>query len=310
MDPIEYAWNQIDEADLPAPVYRTAVRLLRMAAWNPDGYVRLTKPELMSLCGTDADGTMRRHLLELSDAEIIHYSTNKVVYISFHAWRIVEEDEGDRNMRKSRAQNDLPRAPGDLGEGIFDQEPPPTACVDDDADMDMRKVRALGDQSRALDDLPRANYEQNSEIPSHARVGWLVGTDPRSSHREQNPTNQPPNAGACARVREFLTDPDIGLDDDAIDRLPAIEFRLAVQITFAWLDLYRRGKADTGLLIYRLRRKKGAAPLRDCDRQSELCRRHAPEAYRPPKSEKVYVPDEYSDIIIHMPRQGIDAQEL
>jgi hypothetical protein len=104
-------------------------------------------------------------------------------------------------------------------------------------------------------------------------------------------------------VREFLTDPDIGLDDDAIDRLPAIEFRLAVQITFAWLDLYRRGKADTGLLMYRLRRKKGAAPLRDIDRQSELCRRLVPEAYRPPPGSSEartleYKPDEYAGIII------------
>jgi hypothetical protein len=134
---------------------------------------------------------------------------------------------------------------------------------------------------------------------SRARVGWLVGYDPFPDHELKNqPTNQPTNAGVCARARGFLLDDDVGMPADWIDELPAITFRRVVQITFDWLHDYRKGEVKIGALRHRLKQKGGAPPLRDEDRQSEICRRHVPEAYRPPDIEKNYLPAEYADIII------------
>ena len=55
----------IESADLSAPIYRTARRLLDLAA-DHDGYLEITPTALSEIGGGGAEGTMRTHLIQLA----------------------------------------------------------------------------------------------------------------------------------------------------------------------------------------------------------------------------------------------------
>ncbi len=66
----------IEAADLPATIYRTARRLLDLAAAH-DGYLELTPAAMKQLCDTTADGTMRSHLIQLMLGGILAYNSSQ-----------------------------------------------------------------------------------------------------------------------------------------------------------------------------------------------------------------------------------------
>ena len=76
--------DQIEAADLPATVYRTAVRLLRRAS---NGRVELSEAELKQICQTDSEGTMRSHLVQLAAAGILRYIRRRLtIRVQFESW--------------------------------------------------------------------------------------------------------------------------------------------------------------------------------------------------------------------------------
>lgn len=83
--------QHIEAADLPAPVYRTARRLLDLAAATGQHAIKLDHNGALGFCGTDSPGTMRRHLGTLAKHGIIHYSVNGAVHVSFCAAPVLTE---------------------------------------------------------------------------------------------------------------------------------------------------------------------------------------------------------------------------
>lgn len=94
--------DQIETADLPAPVYRTARRLLDLDQAGT-GVIKLSTISMLDIAGTASTGTMRRHLWALAKAGIIHYSINGAVHVSFCAAPVITECAP---TRAERAQPD------------------------------------------------------------------------------------------------------------------------------------------------------------------------------------------------------------
>lgn len=75
------ALDAIDAAPLSAPVYRTARRLLDLA--DAAGYCNLTAADLLAVCATDTKDTVRHHLFSLRRANLIEYSSGRLVSVRF-----------------------------------------------------------------------------------------------------------------------------------------------------------------------------------------------------------------------------------
>ena len=89
--------ERIETANLPAATYRTARRLLDVADQRT-GAARLSHERMREIVGTDADATVRRHLVELQGAGIIAYRRNSDVQIWFADWEAFNlAKEGDQH---------------------------------------------------------------------------------------------------------------------------------------------------------------------------------------------------------------------
>jgi hypothetical protein len=80
------ALQQISESDLPAKTAASAAKLLLQV--HPDnGHACLSWQQLCDVLGLAA-GTAQRHLTQLHQARVIHYSSNGdgLVYVTFKAW--------------------------------------------------------------------------------------------------------------------------------------------------------------------------------------------------------------------------------
>ena len=109
----------IESADLSAPIYRTARRLLDLAA-DHDGYLEITPTALSEIGGGGAAGTMRTHLIQLACWGILAYNSSQKhgrIAIRFTAYPmpIVEEWPHEEiaprsNSRAGRAEMIAPRS--------------------------------------------------------------------------------------------------------------------------------------------------------------------------------------------------------
>lgn len=237
------ALEQIDTADIPAAVYRTAIRLLNMAV---NGHVRLTKDEMRDICGTTTDGTVRSHLWQLSAACIIHYSTNEDVYVNFHAYAVPDPRAGRAQSWSERAKHSTNGA--DAG---------PILIADDDdraqdARNDRQDARIIGQDAR--NDRPGAGS---------IRLGKVGRYDPNILDQENNtlPTStpkataEPPDLstlkGDQVWAYTLLTDEDVGVYPSiavACVRLNTASW-IVRQVSAWWMQ---RDKIRVGALIWRL----------------------------------------------------------
>ena len=64
----------LDQLDLSAPVYRTAVRMARLA--DAHRSVVLTYEQARALAGTESDATVRAHLHQLHAAGVLWFRRN------------------------------------------------------------------------------------------------------------------------------------------------------------------------------------------------------------------------------------------
>lgn len=75
--------ESLDKVDIPATVYRTAVRLLRQADEN--SMCVLSYEAARELVGTESDGTVRAHLHQLHSIGVLWFRRNEVIRVGFYA---------------------------------------------------------------------------------------------------------------------------------------------------------------------------------------------------------------------------------
>jgi hypothetical protein len=292
-DAYELALAQIEAADLPCPVYRTARRLLDRAAAT-DGFVALSDADLRGICQSEAEGTLRSHLIQMQAAGIIRYNRRGLkIRIFFESWQPSLEPRDDI---KVIAQRSLVKE-------------------DDIKVIAERSNRALSDhfyveegEKVIAERSFRALSDQKSASTSHARSGWLVGSL-SSSHKKKKPTNQPqppnphdpPLEPLQQLAFELLIDSEVGVLQEAArilaKKLPATEIYRVVD---EWLPDRRAGKVRPGLLRWRLDQLAPSdAPTVTLSvgfRDSELFHRHRlPDEMIADSERKRYNLNDYTD---------------
>lgn len=301
------AIHQIEAADLPDGVYRTARRLLDLAV-DHDGYIEITPTVALAICRTDSPNTMRSHLNQLRRAEVISCQiSNKHgrVMIRFTAYPlpVVEEwprPEGARtptNLIAGRSNLIAERSDLIAGRSNFED-------LDDD-EIDEPYNRALGDQIRAPRDQIRACSDQIRALGDQNGLPELEGLEGRNiynitydqeflpsgaspnetANREQPPPSSeaPPDIGGLSpeqlRAYNLLTDPDLspygGLSPaNALKVACRYKFPYVVCQVATWFD----SEYGLGALYNRLMKPKAFPPgvPRPEFLASELYRRHYP----------------------------------
>lgn len=261
------AMRQIDDADIPASVYRTAIRLLNLAA--DDGHTKLTRAMMMNLCDSERDSTMRSHLWQLRSAGIIHYSTNENVYVDFCAWSPRAETN---DLIAERAK-------------VSTSEPEP-------------------DTESTAEDEPRApgarNDRQGARESYHGARKFRVGAGGKELSRESrdldpdlgsqlNPPPTPPSDPERRWAYELLTDEEINITP--ANAVAAVKHHTAghvlKQVAAWWVERERAARdpraepITAGLLFWRLmnpgRYRPGPANAEFL--ASDLYRRHYDAAW-------------------------------
>jgi hypothetical protein len=274
----------LDEADLSANVWRTAVRLARLA--NGFGAVVLTYEQLRAIVGTESDGTARAHLIKLHDAGVLWYRRNAVVSVTFYTpqtrARRAPDAQIDHDVITDEDDERAPDAQIDHETRALTENDDTERAPDDQIDHDTRTARATR-AKRAPDD--------------HYKVGRLVGRQV-----DLKPTNLPGGSGGKPltadqqRTLAFLTDEEFGMDAataEGIARRHAFE-----QVTahaFAVLDDIRAGKVR-GVYVLASRLSRGGMPqITPADRETSLWLRHCDEA---DDLRSRYIPDGYEGVIL------------
>jgi hypothetical protein len=309
---IDQLLDILEEADLPAPMFRTAVRLARRTAPGAS-YVAVTYAEMAQICGTDSDNTVRGHLAGLSRVGLFTYQRNHAVHIW---WKVIAEravrasgdqvatDGGDGLIagRASRALDD--QLPTSEGEGLIverasralDDQP---LREDEKIDRSARVTRAER-APRALDDHPIG------------RIGRMVG------RKDDDPTYLPGGFGGAdaettrtelqQRAFALLTDAEIGLDAGTAAQLATRHgFELLQAHAFRFVRDRAAGSVRSPAIIAtRLKREYAPGPLLAEDRTTELYRRHCASddgfdeitGMTTADRRRMYCPPEYEGIIL------------
>jgi hypothetical protein len=246
--------DQIDQADLSATAYRSAVRLMRLAMAN-DGQVRLSRPAAVELCGSESDATMRTHLYQIGRAGIVEYHAGADVFVKFLSWPLraerANDEEIDTTLRAERAN-----------EAAEIETLRAERANEDEIDGNLRAERA------------------NEGSTSHARSGW-VGRSLTTTEKRKKPTHLPPKTLEPMQqlAFELLIDSEVGVlhrvANELARTLPASEiFRMVDK----WLPKHQADEVGTGALVSRLRevvpKEAKAVKLSAGFRDSELFHRH------------------------------------
>ena len=264
-DPYTTALTQIESADL-TPKTRLAAKSLLQSVDPRTGHIKATRERAGEILGTTSWGATRRMLVKLKQAELIHYSTNEMVYVDFWAWLA------------SGHQSDLSRAKSDLQRSLAD-----------DKRASEITFRAPEIEKRAPEIEKRAPEITSPEVEEGDGIGrYWVGRytnneDPNSDR--YLPTAVPQAAGEIAELPPdqrwnfgLLTDPEIGM-------MPANALKCArlhkpiyvVKHVATWWGT-RRGRG-AGALFNRLLNWKQFPPHEEIDEDflaSALYRRHYP----------------------------------
>jgi hypothetical protein len=197
--------EQIEQADLPATVYRTAIRLLRRAI-NGGGTFTLEEADLLDICQTDAEGTARSHLVQLAAAGIIRYKRRGFVSITFLAWTLDEDIL--IAQRSLLSQNEEIRALSDqniestsailIAERSNSDEEAPIRALSDQKARAERSDSVKSDIKVIAERSERALSDQNEPSTSHtrARSGRWVGRSRSSREKRKKPTYPPTSHNA------------------------------------------------------------------------------------------------------------------
>jgi hypothetical protein len=252
-DASEAAQQCIDEADIPSTVYRTAMRLLHRVDGHT-GTVTVSEADLMAICQTEAEGTMRSHLVQLAAAGIVRYRRRGLIYIQFEAWANPELPWDDEDLIAERSNLDAERQKGGPIRALSDQngEPESEELIAERSNSEMEPPnRALSDQK------PRAERSKSAST-SHARSGRWVGRSLPSTEKRKKPTypptsHDPPLEPMQQLALELLEDSDVGVIHEValmlvLEKPPQDIFRMVDK----WLPDAQAGKVGPGVLKHRI----------------------------------------------------------
>ncbi len=259
--------EQIDTANLSAPQWRTARRILdRIHPEN--GYVRLSYDEMAAIVGSDSQATVRGHLAALAAAGLITYRRNSAIHIY---WHLDDAIATRADCSAPRAESSAARAP----------EPPAAPEPADPA----RATRAESSATRANCSATRAESSATRTASLKAITSRQAGkqvdlpaSQPAGKGSGENQPPEPPS-GDALRTIAMLTDPAIGLDELAAQRIAA---RHAPGPVLAQCCRYLRdlavGKVDGPSVIgYRLAKAYGGSVI-PADHRTAFWQRHGPAA--------------------------------
>ena len=289
---------QIETADLPAPVYRTARRLLDLAA-QYDGDIIVDREEARQLCGSAADGTMRSHLIQPSRAGIIRYHTNGYVSVRFVSFHSGIPESGDVEQPGDNSP-DLPPSPTDSraershtrAGRSHPHHPPRAGRSPTRAERSHDDGRALSDHRRAPSDQIRALGDQNAPPLMNVMNGSPIQEDDHSFIQSPAATDQ-------KRAEALLM--DVGIDGPMAAKMAAAApVSEIVRQVAAWLPRYQAKQVGHGSLVKRIFARRHAPDLSPEFLSGELYRRHFPEfAIDEAQSRRrAYLPDDFADLMV------------
>ena len=271
--------SELDNAQLPAPVFRTGVRLALRAGGSRQ--IELTHGEMALLVGTQAIATVRSHLVQLHATGLLWYrSGHSTTSIAFRAL----SDQIDRSAINGSSES---RALSDQSD---------RSAINSQSDI--ADVRSLSDQSDRSAINSRAERSKRA-LSDHPYIG--IGRE--VGNKSLSPTYLPTDPQQ-ARTYRLLVDPAVGMNEKTAAKLASqYTFENVLANVFAALADIKNGRcSNIYVLPHRLSQRR-TPRIADADRASELYRRHVPEEDELRRQEDElrsrYVPAEYQDVIIH-----------
>lgn len=261
--------EHLDQVELSAPVFRTAVRMARLA--DAARAVVLTYEQARALAGTESDATVRAHLHQLHAAGVLWFRRNEVIRVGFYAQPVLAE----RAERAPSQQNVSPANTDTEDERALSARNAGPANTDD---VDGDEGRALS--ARNAEPANTARAERAKRAPGQQyKVGRKVGRQVGDQ-----PTYLPGGSGGGglspeeARTVALLTDPAFGMDSPtAVAIARQFSFEVVRAHAFAVLDDVQAGKVRS-VYVLAARLKRGGQPqITAADRLSGLWKRHCPE---------------------------------
>ncbi len=255
--------DRINDAQLPATMYRTA-RLLLDLANATTGEVVVTHDQMRAIVDTDSDGTVRKHLIRLQANGIATYQRNAVVHVWFADWlpnnvhdtvhRSAPVRASDPVARDSRGS--VPPARADAHSEVRGGDPP------------ARDSRAGSTNSALSAHLPHTHADAHS--------GWLVGnTDPTDQgNQPTNPPDPNPDPELAKRLMRAVR-----MRPEKIDALAAVVpyGRIREAIAYWWLNRKAvGGKFDNhpGIVVNWLEKDTPVPPIDSEFMRTDLYRQH------------------------------------
>ncbi len=159
-------WNLLTAdatGKLTAPEFRTGLILLWITRGPSNGYISISHAEAWAVCGTNANSTMRNHLIHLRDANVLRdYSTNGTVRVKLNFYP-------GREMIVHRRANSLDESANSLDESANSLDESANSLDESANSLDEPAVtekecysRSLSQRERSLSQLLRALSQQPS----------------------------------------------------------------------------------------------------------------------------------------------------
>lgn len=250
--------HAIECADISANIYRTARRLLDLAT-PIGGSVKLSYSRMRAIADTRSDGTVRRHLGTLVRHNVLHYSTNEFVYVTFSAAPVITTCAPVITRRAWAITSCAP-----------DQPP----IADYAKDVITRRAWAITTraQRRAMITTRAPMITTRAPVITTCENDPTLGGGGIYTSLSTNETSSKGNSDDDPVVA-LLTDPEVGVSPAIAAAVSAsMSFDQALRVVADW---YQSG-VSAGALVYRLRNKWDKGAPKDAFRRSPLCARHAP----------------------------------
>jgi hypothetical protein len=287
--------DRIDQIDVPAPVYRTAVRMARLA--DSTLSVTLTYEQARAITQTESDGTVRAHLHQLHAAGVLWFRRNEVIRVSFYASPApdlrAERAPGQQNVGGTNTETvyeESERALGARNVGGTNTE-----TVDEESER-APSARNVGGTNKTR--AERAKRAPGQQLLIGRLVGRQVG---------DRPTYLPGGCGGDGltpeqtRTAAMLTDVEFGMDESTARRLAQqFSFEAVQRNAAAVLRDVQAGRVHSVYVLPSRLQRGGLPQVLDSDRASSWWRRHAVGTDADPADDlrSRYLPDEYAGIIV------------